>query len=168
MSTNLFVPPKAVEVSAPQVINDTHVLTQFDSGEPSIDTYLSKALKNQAERNAVVYVICIKDTQRVVGYFTLSNGSVPRLTAPGALKRNAPTEIPVTILGRMGVDRSIQGMGYGQDLLAAAIEISMETSERVGSKALLVTALSDSLKRFYQKAAFTPMPDGSMTLYLKL
>lgn len=168
MSQHLSVPPETVGISAPEKLDETHDLSQFDCEEQSINQYLLEAHKHQRSKSAVVFVICRKDTRVVVGYFTLSSGSILRTTAPGRLSRNAPTDVPVFVLGRMGVDRSIKGQGYGKDLLAAAIEMALESSGRIGSKALLVTALNDLLLEFYQGAGFTRMPDGSMTLYLKL
>lgn len=168
MSHQFSIPPETVEISAPEKLDETHDLTHFDCGVQSINLYLLEAKKHQHSKSAAVFVICLKDTRVVVGYFTLSSGSTPRISAPGQLKRNAPIDIPVFVLGRMGVDNSIKGLGYGKDLLAAAIEMAFEASERVGSKALLVTALNEELFDFYQRAAFTRMTDGSMTLYLKL
>ncbi|MFN3581051.1 MAG: GNAT family N-acetyltransferase [Pseudomonas sp.] len=168
MCPNVPIPPETVEISAPEKLDETHDLTQFDCGVLSLNDYLREARKHQDSKSAVVFVICRKDTRVVVGYSTLSSGSILRSTAPGRLSRNAPREIPLFVLGRMGVDTSIQGLGYGKDLLAAAMEMASEASERVGSRALLVTALNEDLFKFYQQAGFTPMPQIDMTLYLKL
>jgi GNAT superfamily N-acetyltransferase len=157
-----------VEISAPERLNETHDLSQFDCEEESINQYLQRAHKHQQSKSAVVFVICRKDTRVVVGYFTLSSGSILRTKAPGQLSRNAPIDVPVFVLGRMGVDRSIKGLGFGKDLLAAAIEMALEASGRVGSRALIVTALNEQLLAFYKAAGFTQMLDGSMMLYLKL
>ena len=59
--------------------------------------------------------------QKVIGYYSLAAGSLLRARAPGSLRRNKPDPLPVMLLGRLAVDRSCQGKGYGKGLLRDAI-----------------------------------------------
>ena len=162
-------PTKSVALAAPEKLTDQHDLTQFDCGEPTINDYLAKAVKQQAMKNAVVYVTCLANTNIVKGYYTLSNGTVLRTDAPSQLSRNSPLQVPVTLLGRMGIDQTIQGSGYGLDLLKDAIERAFVAAQTVGSKAMIVSPLTPALSQFYKKhAGFQDLADGSMTLFLKL
>ncbi|UVM52500.1 MULTISPECIES: hypothetical protein [unclassified Pseudomonas] len=163
---------KAVELTAPERLNDHHELDDFDSGEVSIDQYLQKkARKAQAAKQAVVYVSCRKATSIVMAYYTLSSGSVARANVmPKSHQRNSPSVHPVTLLGRMGVTREAQGEGFAIDLLQDAIERAINASQSIGSSAIIVHPLNDRLSNFYIKyAGFIPCPGISpITLMLPL
>jgi len=162
---------EALELSAPERLNDDHQIENFDCGEASINHYLIKmARKAQATRHAVVYVICLKGTRVVVGFYTLSNGSIIRAgVVPKSAQRNSPSQHPVTILGRMGLCRKVQGNGFAVDLLQDAVERCFTASQAVGSTAVLVHPLSDRLAQFYGRFGFIPCPDISpITMMLPL
>ena len=159
-----------LELSAPEKLDETHDFKNFDCNEVSINEYAQKrAHKAQLAKDAVVYVVCRKDTTEVVAFYTLTSGSVVRSDAPKKLQRNAPNLYPVTILGRLGVDKSIQGQGVAKALLQDAIERAIKASEVVASRAMLVHALDPRLAAFYQKyAGFTPSSISPLTLMLPL
>lgn len=158
-----------LELSAPVKLTDDHDFSGFDCGEPSINEYAMRASKAQWAKDAVVYVVARKGTSRVVAFYTLTNGSVVRAQAPKAMQRNAPAQYPVTILGRLGVDTSIQGRGVAKALLQDAIERSLQAAEIVGSRAMLVHALDPRLAMFYREpAGFRPSLLSPMTLMLPL
>ncbi len=58
--------------------------------------------------------------RRVVAYYTLASSAVTTDVAPGRFRRNMPNPIPVVVLGRLAVDRSLQGKGVGRALLRDA------------------------------------------------
>lgn len=162
---------QALELSAPAKLTAEHDLSEFDCGEASINAYLLRALKAQTEKQAVVYVVCLRGTLIVKGFYTLSNGSVNRATVvPKARQRNSPNQHPVTVLGRMGLSLDAQGQGYAIDLLQDAIERAVAASAVIGSTALLVHPLDERLAAFYAKhAGFIPCPAMSpVTMMLQL
>ena len=52
-----------------------------------------------------------------------------------------PAQIPVILLGMLGVDKRYQGEGFGRDLLLDAVHRAGYVSEQVGAKALIVDPL---------------------------
>ena len=163
MATTKANPSISVELSAPVKMNENHNLDTFDCGEDSINEYLKKkALKAQMAKTATVVVTCIKGTETVVGYYTLSAGSTLRANVvPKKAQRNSPDQHPVTILGRMGVCKSLQGTGLSYDLLEDAIHRALSASEEIASTALVVHPLNERLVRFYEKAEFIRCPQLS-------
>ncbi|MGE7993391.1 GNAT family N-acetyltransferase [Pseudomonas sp. NPDC089554] len=163
---------QALALSAPQKLDERHDLTRFDCGEASINGYLrDKALKAQQAKHAVVYVTCFHGTREVAGFYTLSNGSVARAHgATARLRRNAPNDLPVVVLGRMGVTLEAAGQGIATDLLQDALERALVASEMVGCVAMIVHPLTERLERFYAKTAgFISCPDLSpKTMMLSL
>jgi len=163
---------KTLELSPPEKLGSHHVTEHFDCGEASIDDYLqNKALKAQEAKHAMVYVVCFKDTHEVAGFYTLSNSAVDRRHgATAKIRRNAPNPLPVTVLGRMGVTASAGGRGLSLALLADAIERCILASEVIGSTAIIVHPLTQSLGEYYAKyGGFIPCPDlAPMTMMLPL
>lgn len=161
-----------MELTAPVKLNDSHELDEFDCGEPSIDEWLvRKARKAQLDRHSSVFVSCLKGTQKVVAYYTLSSGSINRSNvAPKSRQRNTPSVHPVTILGRMGVSKIAQGQGFATDLLQDAIERTLGAAEVVASSAMLVHPLTERLQAFYAgRGGFVVCPELSpVTMMLSL
>jgi GNAT superfamily N-acetyltransferase len=156
-------------LSAPTLLTVEHDTSSFDCGQPVLDDWLQKrALKNQAgfSRTYVVYTDRSKGS-RVVGYYALAAGAVTRTDAPPRTRRNAPDAIPVAVLGRLAVDRSVAGQGLGADLLADALSRIAAAADTIGIRAVLVQAKDDAAKRFYERCAeFAEFPVGSRTLFL--
>lgn len=169
MSTETNEPHETLGLNAPEKLNEHHELSQFDCGESSINDFAHNALKQAKTRNAVIYVVCEVGTNVVKGFYTLSNGSVARNEPPKNMQRFSMSEIPVTILGRLGVDKSYQGKGVGLDLLQDALQRAIIAAEIIGSRAVLVHALNQSLADFYKKhAGFKESPITPLTLFMAL
>lgn len=153
----------SLELSAPVKLNKTHNLDTFDCGEETINEFLKKkALKAQSSKTATVLVTCLKGTEIVVGYYTLSNGTIMRAdVVPKKAQRNSPDQHPITVLGRMGVCKTLQGTGLSMDLIQDAVLRSLAASEEVASTALVVHPLSDRLVSLYEKAGFLRCPQLS-------
>lgn len=113
-----------------------------------------------------LYVVCADG--RVIGYYCLATGSVSSEQAPGRIRRNMPDPIPVMVLGRLAVDLTWQGRSLGKALLKDAILRTVQVSEIVGVKALMVHALSDKAARFHEGNGFHPSPTHPGTLFLPL
>jgi len=72
------------------------------------------------------------------------------------------------VIGRLAVDRRWQGQGIGRALLRDAILRTLQAAEIAGIRAILVHAISEEAKRFYEKCGFTASPVDPMTLMLKV
>lgn len=169
MSTESTETTEALGLSAPEKLNEVHDFSQFDCDENSINKFAKEAHKQARNRNSVIYVVCEEGTNFVKGFYSLSNGSVARNEPPKNMQRFSMREIPVTILGRLGVDKDYQGKGVGLDLLKDALERSIIASEIIGSRAVLVHALDQRLADFYKKhAGFQESTVSPLTLFLAL
>jgi GNAT superfamily N-acetyltransferase len=104
--------------------------------------------------------------RQVVGYYALSTGAVAHTQVPGRFKRNMPDPIPVIVLGRLAVDRSAHGKGVGTGLLRDAVLRTLQAAEIAGVRAILVHAISEAAKRFYEKYGFIASPVDPMTVII--
>lgn len=79
-----------------------------------------------------------------------------------------PDPVPMAILGRLAVDGSFQGRGLGVALLQDAVIRTAQASGIVGIRGLLVHAISEEVKAFYEFHGFVASPTQPMTLILSL
>lgn len=153
------------EISAPEPITTLHHLAQFDCGVSSLNEWLKKkALKNQ---DAYSVTNVVHKRNQVIAYYTLAYGSVNREDLTSKLRRNAPDKIPVMILCRLAIDLNWQSKGVGKHLLKQALFKTMEASRIAGLRGLLVHAIDDKAKSFYQHYGFVDCP-VDLTLFLSL
>jgi GNAT superfamily N-acetyltransferase len=92
--------------------------------------------------------------QFVVGYYALAAGNVAHAQAPGSIRRNMPDPIPMMVLGRLAIDRSAQGQGLGHGLLKDAVLRVMQAAHIVGIRGILVDAIDDTARAFYERFGF--------------
>ena len=154
-------------IGPPQKLSPEHDLLSFHCGEPALDDWLKRrALANEESGASRTYVIAVG--KRVVGYYALAAGAVAHSGAPGRIRRNMPDPVPVMVIGRLAVDETQQGQGIGPALLRDAIIRILQAAEIAGIRAILVHAISDRAKRFYEKWGFIPSPADPMTLMIKV
>jgi len=157
--------PAHDRITPPEKLSPDHDLSQFHCGEPVLDAWLqTRALQNDDSGASRTYVACVG--KRVVGYYALAAGAVTHLEAPGRVRRNMPDPVPVIVIGRLAVDQSMQGQGVGPALLRDAVFRTLQAAEIAGIRAILVHAISERAKRFYEKAGFIASPHDPMTLMI--
>lgn len=105
----------------------------------------------------------------VLGYYTLRSGAVAAVTLPEDERRRLPGyPVPVVHLGRLAVDRAVQGSGLGETLLVDALRRSHATSGEVAAYAVEVVAISEAARSWYVKYGFREMRDDRLHLYLSM
>jgi GNAT superfamily N-acetyltransferase len=79
-----------------------------------------------------------------------------------------PDPAPVILLGRLVVDRRWQGNDLAADVLADTVLRTLGAAETVGVRAMLVHAISEDARRFYEKHGFRASPIEPMTLVITI
>ena len=105
---------------------------------------------------------------KVMAYYSLASSAVTTNTAPGRFRRNMPDPIPVVVLGRLAVDKSLHGKGVGRALVRDAGLRVIQVAETIGIRGMLVHALSDEARDFYLRVGFEPSPMDPMMLMVTL
>jgi predicted GNAT family N-acyltransferase len=148
----------AEPVFGPEPLNSDHEVDQFDCGVDSLNQYLKKrALADQAAEKSRTYVVV--HGGRVIGYFTVSAGSVePSDATPRAAKGQGRQPIPAILLGRLAVDSMEQGNHLGEALLLEALKKSMGAADTIGARVVLAHALDERARAFYLKYGFEQSP----------
>ncbi|MDR6667841.1 GNAT family N-acetyltransferase [Rhizobium sp. 1399] len=154
-------------LSAPIPLADHHELSEFNSRVPELDDWLRRrARANQAGGASRTFVVC--EENRVIAYYALASGAVKQPEAPGRFRRNMPDPIPVAVLGRLAIDQSYQRRGIGRALVRDAGLRLLNAAEILGIRGLLVHAISDDARTFYEAVGFLPSPSDPMMLMVGL
>ncbi|HEX7324757.1 MAG TPA: GNAT family N-acetyltransferase [Rhodanobacteraceae bacterium] len=154
-------------LTAPVPLSPAHDCTAFDCGDDGLNAWLRKrAQKNEAAHGSRCFVVC--DDARVVGFYALAAGSVARERAPAAIRRNMPDPIPAVVLGRLAVDRALQGCGLGADLLHDAVFRALRAAQEIGARVMLCQALNERAKRFYLRNGFVESTFDALIVMLDL
>ncbi len=95
----------------------------------------------------------------MVGYYALTAGSVHKHESPERIAKGlANHPIGVVLLARLAVDVGEQGKGLGKALLFDALKRIEEAADIVGIRGVLVHAIDDAARRFYEHFNFDPSP----------
>lgn len=140
----------------------------FDCGNPALNQFLTRyALVNQQAGSAQTYVCC--SGGNVAGFYSLTVGSVDPPEAPHRVTKGMPRHpVPVIILARLAVDIPHQGRGLGRAFIKDALLRTLNVSEIVGIRAILVHAKDDAVCTWYQGLGFEPSPTAPFHLFLLL
>ena len=112
--------------------------------------------------------VVINDAGEVMGYYALAAGAVAHASAARSIRQNMPDPIPVMVLARLAVDRKAQGRKLGAALLQDAHRRCVLVSQNTGVRAMLVHALNERARSFYEHYGFKTSPIDAMTLMLRI
>jgi GNAT superfamily N-acetyltransferase len=145
-----------------------HDRGSFASGQPMLDEFLRHRAGQYGRRDVGrTYVLVAPDDVQVVGYYTLAAGAMGFSTIPDEwAKRLPPHHIPTVHLGRLAVDKRVQVLGLGGDLLFHGLHTALQVSEQIGVYAVDVFAVDGNAKSFYQRFGFLQLKDDPFHLFL--
>jgi GNAT superfamily N-acetyltransferase len=154
-------------LTAPALLTAGHRTDAFDCGQATLNTWLKRhALANQDRGSSRTYVVCADE--RVVAYYAIAAGSIVHADAIGGVRRNMPEPVPVALLGRLAVDVSVQGQGIGKHLLQDAVIRVAQASDVIGMRAIVVDALDEQAKAFYERYGFVSSPISPFKLMVTI
>jgi GNAT superfamily N-acetyltransferase len=154
-------------LSQVEAISESHDVSRFDCGAyESLNDWLKRfALANQKNESARTYVV--HRNRAVVGYYSISAGSVAAEESPARIAKGlARHPIPVILLARLAVDKSEKGTGLGKALLKDALARIAQAADIVGARAVLVHAIDEPARKFYEHFDFEPSPVHELQLML--
>ena len=139
-------------------LDETHDRRTFGSGVDALDAWFrDHALAAQRQDTARTFVL-IDESDRVVGYYSLTMGGVERADAPRRLVRGLPRHpIPIVLLARLAIDLSVQGQGLGMGLLFEAVHRAALAAEHAAARLIAVDPIDDRARAFYERWGFIPV-----------
>lgn len=161
-------------ILAPEHINPltkSHERKSFDCGHEDLNRYLSEQARQDAEKRvAAPFVLTQPSAPKVLGFYTLSSSIIPVDELPPDLMKRMPRygQLPVTLLGRLAVDRSAGGQGVGEFLLIDALRRSLEAAQQIAAMAVIVDAKNERAESFYRHFDFQPFQQTPLRLFLPM
>lgn len=149
-----------------RLLDAQHRRAGFDCGDAALNEFLLRQAGQQQRRGfGKTYVALAGDEVTVTGFVTVSAGQIATASLPSQSKLPR-YPAPILLIGRLAVDARHQGKGIGQDMLAFALHLAVEFSQRVVLYAVVVDAKHDKAKAYYLKLGFIACVDNPLCLYL--
>jgi GNAT superfamily N-acetyltransferase len=151
-----------------EALSHRHDRTAFSCGVEALDRYLKgQAGQDVRKHVAATFVLVEGGRSAVFGFYTLSATSLRLrdLPAPTAKKLPRYPLVPAILLGRLAVDQSQRGKGYGQLLLIDALNRCVNAHD-IGWAGVLVDAKDEQTAAFYEHYNFIRLGPGSFRLFL--
>ena len=151
------------------LLNATFHKANFCCGNATLDNYLHTKAKQDIKNN-LAHTFVVPDGKDIIGYYSLSSASISRdIVPPEVLKKLGKySNLPVTLLGRLTVDKKYQGQSFGKILLIDALARSyLAASGSIASFAVVVDPIDEQATAFYKKYDFIELDNGRMFLSMK-
>ena len=152
-------------------LTKAHERKSFDCGHEDLNRYLQRQARQDAEKRvAAPFVLTQPDDPKVIGFYTLSSSIIPVDELPPDLMKRLPryAQLPVTLLGRLAVDRTAHGQGVGEFLLVDALRRCLETAQQIAAMAVIVDAKDKRAESFYRHFDFQPFQQTPLRLFMPM
>lgn len=149
---------------------DKHDRAGFDCGASLLNDWLATRA-NQFEKKVLArtYVLVEDGLAIVKGYYALSNHTVVYDSLPEDQAKGLPRiDVPVVLIGKLAVDRSVQGQRLGEFLLIDALRRAEYLAAKIGIRAVEVDAIDESARSFYLRYGFISLSDDPRHLFLAM
>ena len=154
-----------------EALSAEHIREGFTCGKPQLDHYITQMAGQDAKRDqASVFVLLDEGSPEIIGYYSLSAYGVLLSDLPEEFQKKLGRypSVPATLLGRLAVNSGRKGQRLGEYLLMDALRRAEATTRDVASAVVVVDAIDDEAKTFYEKYDFRPFTDHPMKLYLPM
>lgn len=142
-------------------LENIHVKDEFSCGYDLLDNYLKRQANQDIKRKLSSCSVLVNEQSIVKGYFTLSANSIRRQELLEEFIKKLPpsySDLPVILLGRIAIDKSIQGNGFGEVLLFDALRKCLDLSNQLGILAVVVDPIDNKAVSFYKSYGFIELP----------
>ncbi len=147
-----------------------HDRSGFDCGISILNDWLTTKVSQFEKKDlARTYVLVEAGSTLVKGYYALSNHTVIYESLPTDQAKGMPQiDMPVVLIGRLAVDRSVQGQKLGEFLLIDALRRAEYLAGKIGIRAVEVDAINQAAKLFYERYGFLALTDDPHHLFLPM
>ena len=132
----------------------------FSCGHDGVDRYLQTTAAQAAKyfKSATFVLLGLEAPERILGFYTLAqhsyrDGEMDPVTA-GALKVHKLEQIPMIMLGQLGIVTDFQSKGLGKMLLWDVMERSYAIATEMAGVALITDPIDNNAAQFYEKYGF--------------
>jgi GNAT superfamily N-acetyltransferase len=143
-----------------------HDREHFASGEPVLDDWLRLYAGQNRRRDTAATWVITDANDVVVAYASVAITAIDRSAAPEVLAKGAPDPVPALLLGRLAVDHQHSHLGIGTALVAHVLATAVDLNKNAACRAVVVTALTDAPRAWWERLGFHPFDPDQPDLYL--
>jgi len=150
-----------------ELLNKSHNRKLFDCGISPLNDYLKTRSGQELRRNiSFPYILRFEKETQVMGYYTLSATAISVSELPKKYSKLTHYQIvPAVLIRRLALDKSLQGLGYGQFLLVDALRRIFQSKD-FAIMMVVVDPKDQSAINFYQKFGFMFLGGEEDRMYL--
>lgn len=144
-----------------------HPTSGFVSGNDDLDTWLRDAAETADRAGTARVYVWLDDARDLIGYIAVVPHNIRRVDVPAGIGRGAPDSIPGFLLARLALSERLHGQGLGGELLAGALDMILAAIRVGGGRVIIVDAIDERARGFYERFGFTSIPDNPSRLIMK-
>ncbi len=149
-------------------LTGSHDRQRFDCGRPELNDWLRQVARQHQEKSLSKTFAAIREEEpsHICGYYALTLAELDNHHLPATWRKKLPRRIPGVRLGRLAVDKTLQGKGLGELLLINALTRTRHIINVAGGIGLFVDAIDEPAAEYYLQFGFQAMPDNPLLLFL--
>jgi GNAT superfamily N-acetyltransferase len=146
--------------SISESLDERHVLTSFSCGKEPLDRWLRQSAARGGRQDTGRTFVMHNGDGVVLGYYTLAGHLLYRdgLSLSRTEARSVPAELPAILLAKLAVDVTLQGQGFGRELLVEALSKCVAAGSIAASRYVVVDAKDEEAASSYARYGFRPIP----------
>lgn len=144
-----------------------HSIRAFVSGNDELDAWLRDAAETADRSGTARVYVWLGGENEVIGYFAILPHNIRREDLPSSVGRGAPDVIPGYLLARLALSEQLHGLGRGGELLAGALEATLAAIRLGGGRVIVVDAIDDRARGFYEHNGFRSIHANPDRLVMK-
>jgi GNAT superfamily N-acetyltransferase len=127
-----------------------HASMDFDCENDEINDFFWDKCAEYVQQDLCRVHVFVQN-EAIIGFFAISSKTV-RLS----LDNQPEMQIPVFLIGQLGVDTKFKHQGWGSFILERAFELGLNLRESIGSKGIFIETYDKGLvEDFYTQAGYT-------------
>ncbi len=151
-------------------LDRSHNREGFDCGENDLNSFLKNLARQNLQKGLSRTFVLVdeKIPEEILGFYTLSIFEVTARKLPAKFSKKYKGQLPAVKLARLAVAIGKQNHGLGKHMIINAIKKVITISENAGIMGFFVDAKNVSVKEYYQKFGFIPLPEHPLELFLPI
>lgn len=149
-----------------------HNRAAFSCEHELLNAYLKERASQEIKKRVAAVYVLTPDGRTIAGYYTLSQYAIDagELSPELVQKLHLPKydKLPATLLGRLARSKELKGAGVGELLLMDALRRALRHSSNIASVAVVVDAIDEKAREFYQRYGFIDVPGHPNRLFIPM